>query len=308
MRLISLVVRNSARSPLRTSMTVLTVAIMLTAFVFPRTLVDSQEKQVREAPNNRVVVLSKLGWTVPLPARYADEIRTMPGIRRATSVRGAGLEVAGKENQWFGSNGVDPEPFIAMHHELVAPPEQKQAFLSDERSAMVSVDAARIHGWQLGDRVVFQSWVYPGDFEFTIRCIYEAIGGEWAKRSVYVHYAALNRQLSGDAKDKINLITAEILFVVLAILINTLMLNVRERTREFGVLRAIGFGPQHLYLFVLGEAAVLGAAGSVLGLALSYPLLEGLVGPYLQQNLDFPPTEIPLRVTLEVHEALGRVV
>jgi putative ABC transport system permease protein len=81
-------------------------------------------------------------------------------------------------------------------------------------------------------------------------------------------------------------------------LINTLTLNVRERTREFGVLRAIGFGPGSLYLLVLGEAAVLGAAGSALGLGLSYPLLEGLVGPYLEENLQFPVMEIPLRVTL----------
>jgi putative ABC transport system permease protein len=122
-----------------------------------------------------------------------------------------------------------------------------------------------------------------------------------------------------------------ILLVVLAILTNTLTLNVRERTREFGVLRAIGFAPKHLYLLVLGEAAVLGLAGALLGLALAYPLLEGLIGPYLQEALNFPATKVHWQVALgaavagvtlavlaaglpaarigriEVHEALGRV-
>jgi len=366
-------------------MTVLTVAIMLTAFIFPRTLVDSQEKQVRDAPNNRVVTLSKLGWQVSLPARYADEIRAMEGVRQATGLRNASFKLAGEERVFFASNAVDPEPFIAMHHELVAPEEQKKAWLADDRSAMVSVDLARERGWKLGDRLVFQSWQYPGEWELTVSCIFEAVGGEWAKRSLYVHYDFLNRSLPGNEKDQLILVSAEIfepnqggriaraidmhfdaapirtlsmedrvlsaanvgrigailsaldyvsyliLFVVLAILLNTLTLNVRERTREFGVLRAMGFGPAHLYGLVLGEAAVLGCVGSGLGLALTYPLIEGLIGPFLQENLNFPPTVVPLRVAstaflagivlavlaawfpalrigrLEVRDALGRV-
>jgi putative ABC transport system permease protein len=334
-------------------MTVLTVAIMLTAFVFPRTLVDGQEKAAREAPNDRVIVLPKQGFTVPLPARYADEVRAMEGVKQATSIRNAGFKLPGSERFFFGSNGVDPVPFIAMHHELVAPEAQKRAWLADDRTAMVADDLARERGWKVGDRLIFESWQVPNvKWEVTISCIYEPVGGDWAKRDVYVHYDFLNRALPESEKDKINLISAQIftpnqggsiakaidrhfdaapvrtlsmedrvlaaanvgrigailtaldyvsyliLFVVLAILLNTLTLNVRERTREFGVLRAIGFGPGYLYGLVLGEAAVLGLLGSGLGLVLSYPLLEGVVGPFLHENLNFPETQLPLRVTL----------
>jgi putative ABC transport system permease protein len=353
MHLGQLIVRNAVRSPLRTGMTVLTVAIMLTAFVFPRTLVDGQEKAARDAPNDRVIVLPKQGFTVPLPARYGDEVRAMEGVKQATSVRNAGFKLPGNERFFFGSNGVDPVPFIGMHHELVAPEEQKRAFLADDRSAMVEDALARERGWKVGDRLIFESWQFPNvKWEVTISCIYAAVGGEWARREVYVHYDFLNRALPASEKDKINLISAQIftpnqggriakaidlhfdaapvrtlsmedrvlaaanlgrigailaaldyvsyliLFVVLAILLNTLTLTVRERTREFGVLRAIGFGPGYLYVLVLGEAAVLGVLGSALGMAVSYPLLEGLVGPFLQENLNFPETQLPLRVTL----------
>jgi len=334
-------------------MTVLTVAIMLTAFVFPRTLVEGQEKAAREAPNDRVIVLPKQGFTVQMPARYGDEVRAMEGVKQATTVRGAGFKVPGQERLFFDSNGIDPVPFIAMHRELVAPEEQKRAFLADDRSAMVADDLARERGWKVGDRLIFESWLVPNvKWELTISCIYEPVGGEWARRGVYVHYEFLNRALPEGEKDKINLISAQIftpnqggriakaidlhfdaapvrtlsmedrvlaaanlgrigailaaldavsyliLFVVLAILLNTLTLNVRERTREFGVLRAIGFGPSYLYVLVLGEAAVLGLLGSALGLLISYPLLEGLVGPALQESLNFPETRLPLRVTL----------
>src|SRR3954471_3438622 len=94
MRFSQLVLRNSVRSPVRTLMTVVTVAILLTAFVFPRTLVEAQERQVRESPNNRVLTQPRTGWGELLPARYADEIRADPGVRQATGARWAGLALA----------------------------------------------------------------------------------------------------------------------------------------------------------------------------------------------------------------------
>lgn len=366
-------------------MTVITVAIMLTAFVFPRTLVEAQRQQVRDTPNDRVLVLARRGWRSGLPRRYVDEVRATAGVRQALGSRWAGLKLPGKEDVFFASQALDAEPFIAMHHELVAPVAQKQAFLADQASAFVGLDLARERGWALGDRIVFQSRVFPGEWALTVAGIYESVRGEWAKRSLWMHYDQLNRSLPLEERDKLQMVTAQlvepnqgghiakaidlhfdaspvrtlsmedrvltaanvgrigallsaldvvsylILLVVLAILTNTLSLNVRERTREFGVLRAIGFGPRHLYGLVLGEAAVLGLAGAVLGLALSFPLLEGLVGPYLQQELQFPATQVHWQVALaaalagivlamlaagfpaarlarlEVREALGRV-
>lgn len=347
-----LVIRNAARSPLRTSMTVLTVAIMLTAFVFPRTLVQSQRRQVEETPNNRVLVLPKRGGRGGLPRRYRDEVSAIPGVRRAIGVQWAGLKLPGRDDLFFGAQALDAEGFIAMHYELVAPEAQKQAFVADQASIFVGRELAQELGWKLGDRIVFQSRVYPGEWALTVAGIYQSVRGEFAKRQIWMHYDQLNRALPLDERDKLQFVTAEIfepnqggsiakaidlhfdaapvrtlamedrvlsaanvgrigavlnaldfvsyliLVVVLAILANTLSLNVRERTREFGVLRAIGFSPRHCYLLVLGEAAVLGLVGAGLGLALTYPLIEGLVGPYLQEALRFPETKVPLTVAL----------
>jgi len=57
-----------------------------------------------------------------------------------------------------------------------------------------------------------------------------------------------------------------ILAVVMSIVGNTLAMSVRERTHEFGVMRAIGFGSRQLGLLVLVEAALLGCLGAGLGL------------------------------------------
>jgi ABC-type antimicrobial peptide transport system permease subunit len=49
---------------------------------------------------------------------------------------------------------------------------------------------------------------------------------------------------------------------------------------------------------VLGEAAVIGLLGAALALAIAYPLLGGLVGPLLEEHMNFPPLTIPLGLAL----------
>jgi putative ABC transport system permease protein len=331
-------------------MTVLTVAIMLAAFIFPRALVEAQEEQVRQTPNNRVVTRSKEGWTGFMPVGYADQIRELPGVRHACATRWAALRLPGKERVFFQSMATEVEPFLAMHTELEAPAEQKQAFLADERSAFVSDILAKELGWKLGDRIVFDSRAQPGQWELTIAGIYRSLRDGFGERTVWLHYRYFNRTLATEQQDRVGMISAEIfepnqggriaraidarfdaaphptlsledrvsaqanlgnfrailtaldlvsyliLAVVMSIVGNTLAMNVRERTHEYGVMRAIGFGARQLSLLVLAEAALLGLCGAAIGLGLSYPLFEGVVSHVLQDAMNFPPIVIPKRV------------
>jgi len=98
MRLSRLVFRNLFRSPLRAGMTIVTVAIMLSAFVFPRSLVEAQAEQIRQTPNNRVVTRPKIGWTGTIPRSYGDAIRELPGVRHACGALWGGFKVPGKDD------------------------------------------------------------------------------------------------------------------------------------------------------------------------------------------------------------------
>jgi putative ABC transport system permease protein len=69
------------------------------------------------------------------------------------------------------------------------------------------------------------------------------------------------------------------------ILGNTIAMGVRERTHEYGVLRAIGFLPKHIVTFIMGEGLVLGALGGVIGLAVGYVFVGGFFGPLLEENM-----------------------
>jgi putative ABC transport system permease protein len=54
---------------------------------------------------------------------------------------------------------------------------------------------------------------------------------------------------------------------ILMIVGNTLMMSVRERTREIGVLKSLGFPPSRILRLILGEAILLAVIGGVQGLA-----------------------------------------
>jgi putative ABC transport system permease protein len=83
----------------------------------------------------------------------------------------------------------------------------------------------------------------------------------------------------------IDIVSAVILFIMMLILGNTIAMGVRERTNEYGVLRAIGFLPKHLGFFVIGEAITTGTLGAALGLLLAYPFIERGMGRWIEENM-----------------------
>ncbi|WP_252901270.1 ABC transporter permease [Vulcanisaeta sp. JCM 14467] len=62
---------------------------------------------------------------------------------------------------------------------------------------------------------------------------------------------------------------AGISFVIIGIwMFDTMMINVLQRTREFGIMRAVGFSGRSIPLLLIIEAAIIAIIGSVIGTAL----------------------------------------
>lgn len=68
------------------------------------------------------------------------------------------------------------------------------------------------------------------------------------------------------------IIVVVVMIVVAIGILNTILMGVLERTREFGILLALGTQPRHLVWMITWESFFLGAAGSVLGLILGFGL------------------------------------
>jgi putative ABC transport system permease protein len=65
-----------------------------------------------------------------------------------------------------------------------------------------------------------------------------------------------------------------ILYVAVAILIlNAMLMAVFERIREFGVLKAIGYGPMQVFTMMMLEGLIQAATASVVGTVLALPAM-----------------------------------
>lgn len=71
------------------------------------------------------------------------------------------------------------------------------------------------------------------------------------------------------------------LFVATVGIVNTMYVSVMERTREIGILKALGYRPKQIMGMFLSEAALTGVLGAFCGLALGYALaflMGGMLG------------------------------
>lgn len=103
-----------------------------------------------------------------------------------------------------------------------------------------------------------------------------------------------------------------IMLIMALILANTIAMSVRERTHEYGVLRAVGFQPGHVLGFIVGESALIGLVGGLLGAGFSWLLVNQALGPFVEENMGgfFPYFTAPgsvLLAGLGIAAALGVV-
>jgi putative ABC transport system permease protein len=109
---------------------------------------------------------------------------------------------------------------------------------------------------------------------------------------------AVNAQLVGQfgaILAALNAVGYLILGIVLLVLSNTMAMVVRERTKEYGALRALGFLRKHLLGMVVAEASLLGLFGGILGLALAFPLVQQAASGYLQKEMSVAPLSVSLQ-------------
>jgi putative ABC transport system permease protein len=89
-------------------------------------------------------------------------------------------------------------------------------------------------------------------------------------------------------------ISAAVMFTILLVSGNTMAMSVRERVREVGVLKTLGFTGGNILGIILGEACAISVAGGTLGFLLSTFLMSGVrkspMGFFLPPIKSFDPS------------------
>lgn len=72
----------------------------------------------------------------------------------------------------------------------------------------------------------------------------------------------------------LNFLSFVIIGIIMLVLGNTMIMSARERTKEYAVLKTLGFSGSHLTALIAGESLMISIMGAALGLFLSYPIVE----------------------------------
>jgi putative ABC transport system permease protein len=105
----------------------------------------------------------------------------------------------------------------------------------------------------------------------------------------------------GNIKLIMVLVVGAAFVTILMIVGNTLMMSVRERTREIGVLKSLGFPPSRILRLILGEAILLALAGGLSGLWLANLFMLSVhdsVGDLVPQTISPDVTLVGLALML----------
>jgi len=70
----------------------------------------------------------------------------------------------------------------------------------------------------------------------------------------------------------IRIVSFVVIFIILAVMANTMAMTARERLGEYATLKAVGFGPGYVAALIFGESVTIAAAGAAIGIALTFPV------------------------------------
>ncbi len=80
--------------------------------------------------------------------------------------------------------------------------------------------------------------------------------------------------MSGAIINAMNFVSFVIVGVILLILGNTMVMTARERTREYAVLKTLGFAKGRLIGLILGESMLISLLGGLVGVFLTFPIVQ----------------------------------
>jgi len=191
-----LVFKNIFRHKLRSLLTLAGLVVAILAFGLLQTVVHAWYAGSDMASAKRLIARNAVSLVFPLPRYYRDRIKAIDGVTAvAASNWFGGVYKDMTPTNFFAQFGVDHENFFDLYPEFGTNPEELLAFKKDRRGAMVGRLLADQHGFKVGDVVLVKGTIYPGNWEFTVRGVYEPRDDTTITRQFYFHWDYLNEEM-----------------------------------------------------------------------------------------------------------------
>jgi putative ABC transport system permease protein len=179
------------RKKIRTTLTIGSFAVAMFLFGLLVVIRLAFNQGVAVAGADRLIVMNRITFIQPLPYSYRDRIAAIPGVREITFATWFG-GIYQDERNFFPQFAVDVNTWRQMYPEFEVPDDQWKAFVDDRQAAIVGSGTAKRFGWKVGDRIPIKGAIFPGNWEFNLRGIYEGRRKDDDTSQFWFHYDYLN--------------------------------------------------------------------------------------------------------------------
>lgn len=197
MELVRLLLRNVLRHKLRSLLTIFGVGVAVMAFALLQTVVTAWYAGVEASAANRLITRHAVSFVFSLPLAYRDRIAQVPGVNKVTYAAWfSGVYI--DKNQFFARLAVDSDSFFEVYPEFVIEREQFEAFRRERNAAVIGIDIADRYNLKIGDIMPMEGDVFPGQWEFVVRAIYQPRDQTTDPSSMMFHYKYLEERVRQD--------------------------------------------------------------------------------------------------------------
>ncbi|HKZ02039.1 MAG TPA: FtsX-like permease family protein [Pyrinomonadaceae bacterium] len=319
--------RQSRQHKLRTTLTILSVALGVAVFFGVRTanttLLDSLRLTVEKIAGRATlqITASESGF----PEDLLNTVRLTPGVQLTEPVIEIIARTASPDERNLLVLGIDTGSDQELHEHLLEPSQLQMknpvGFIMQPDSILISRIFAEQQGLKEDDKLAL--YTPQGLRNFTVRGIFkpvgmgEVFGGQVAVMDIYAAQRAFNRghsidriDLSHDPNVPIEIVQQRLrerlpagvdvarpsargqhienainaiqtgltitsflaLTIGVFIVFNSFSINVNQRWKEIGILRAVGVESFNVQRMFLGEALVIGLIGTLFGIVVGFYL------------------------------------
>jgi putative ABC transport system permease protein len=172
-----LVWRNLFRHPMRTVLTMLSIALSIFLVCAVLSLPAALDTILEKAVSNvRISTHHEAGLTYFLPYAYLAKVRQVPHVTAVNHYTWFG-GVYDEPKNMFPQFAVDPDTVGDMWPDMNIPPEQLAAFRKTRNGALVGEATMRKFGWRVGQNITLKNSAWGIDLTFRIVGVIRSITG-----------------------------------------------------------------------------------------------------------------------------------
>lgn len=194
MEAFKLILKNALRHKLRTALTVLGLVVATLSFGLLQTVVGAWYAGANAASSTRLITRNAISLVFPLPLSYANRIQGVEGVARVGYANWFGGVYQDPKN-FFPQFAISGRDYLELFPEFLLPDEERSAFLRDRKGAVVGRKLANQYGFKAGDVITLKGTIFPGQWEFVVRGIYDGREAATDTSQMFFHWDYLNETL-----------------------------------------------------------------------------------------------------------------